>query len=77
MKVCNVCLGVPTHSGTPVISDISGNDHYLFGATWESRQVDFCAECLDLFSNNRWDLIAEKARDVLLLRLGVTEKVEP
>lgn len=74
MKVCNICLGSPTHAGSPVVQDRAGEKQYVFskpGADYTSIQVDFCEDCMDLLQSQQWDKIAEKAHDVLMLRLGV------
>lgn len=72
MRVCNVCLAPPAYTGTPTIKQMSKSDEqYLFGLDWMSATVDFCAECLDAMRKGRWDTLAERAHDVLMLRLGV------
>lgn len=71
MQVCDVCLGDPQFGGSPTIRDTSARaEEYLFG---DAHRIDLCKECRDLFLQRAWAKIAERAHDVLLLRLGVPE----
>ena len=71
VKVCNVCLGSPDFTGSPQVNDGSDNKKYLFSSGWKDSTIDLCVGCLEFFQQGRWDKIAERAHDVLLLRLGV------
>ena len=75
MKVCNICLGPPDSSGTPVMQDTAGDRVYVFAkpGDYSGAQVDFCETCLSLLNHQSWDKIAERAHDVLMLRLGVQD----
>lgn len=73
MKVCNICLAPPEFAGNPVVQDLRGNKQYVFSQPqdYANAQVDFCGKCMELLQSQQWDKIAEKAHDVLMLRLGV------
>lgn len=77
MQVCDVCLGVPEYNGNPVIAtNTRGTDEYLFGdkTDYSAHKMDLCKTCREHFRNRQWDKIAERAHDVLMMRLGVTDK---
>lgn len=76
MQVCDICLGVPDFTGSPMITSTKNRaEEYLFSNKGDinSRRVDLCKECRELFANRSWDKIAERAHDILMLRLGVSE----
>lgn len=58
-----------------ITNTTSRSEEYLFASkgTLTSRQIDLCKECRELMSHRSWDKIAERAQDVLMLRLGVSD----
>jgi hypothetical protein len=74
MMVCDICLGAPEYNGSPVIRKAgNGGEEYLFQHPNDrtTSRVDLCEKCVELIRARAWDKIAERAHDVLMLRLGV------
>lgn len=79
MMVCDICMAPdPKYNGSPVIKVAGGtsNEEYLFQHPERrtTMRVDFCDKCVELLRARAWDKIAERAHDVLMLRLGVQPK---
>jgi hypothetical protein len=82
MMVCDICFTPdPTCTGQPTVNITEpgkqGRQEYLFGHYEtpargpRNSRVDLCKECLELLRQRNWDKIAERAQEVLMLRLGV------
>ena len=72
MTVCDVCMRPePVYGGSPYLRKSGTAEVYLFGQKSPGNRIDLCEECKKLFEERAWDKIAEKAHDVLMLRLGV------
>jgi len=87
MLVCDICMTPdPICTGSPTVNvnepGHQGRQEYLFGQYEKngalvsnpgaSHRLDICKECLELIRLRAWDKIAERAQEVLMLRLGVT-----
>lgn len=78
MRVCDVCYAPdPEFSGEPMVHKENLGNEYLFRANGDSNgdaEIALCESCVTLFRKRSWDKLAERAQEVVMLRLGVRPK---